>query len=157
MIIYAIQINDIIKLSLETIEGYQEVIVNMVTRKHDYGVPDNYEVNDGVISLMSIEDIEARNLESKLSSSTEQLCNSAYAYQKTGGIDGNFYGLLTTLIIAVPVQPKVQECITWLDGLWADYFTRKALNSVEPDLDFSSHGTVPYSYTEVRAEAEANQ
>ena len=70
--------------------------------------------------------------------------------------DSNFFALLTSIkavarIAQVPVATKAAACLSWLDTLWADYYTRKATGST--DYDFSSHGGCPHSFVEVREEA----
>ena len=127
----------------------------MTSRKNDYGVPENYEVSEGIISLMSVEDLEARIVASQLKSAESALYQAVVSQKEASGMDLYFYGLLMPLIVSTPVGPKAQACLDWMDNLWLDYYKRKALLSADPDLDFSSHGDVPHSYAEVRAEAEA--
>ena len=156
MIIYAKELNETIKLSLTDFDGCQEVDVPMTSRKNDYGVPDNYEVSDeGTISIMSVEDIEARTLVNQLKSAESALYSAVVSQKEDSGMDLYFYGLLMPLIVSTPVGPKAQACLDWMDTLWLDYYGRKGLLAIDPDLDFSAHGNVPHSYTEVRAEAEA--
>lgn len=86
----------------------------------------------------------------------ERLYQAAMAQQITS-CDSNFYGLLTAISALArgtgqPVPEKAAACLAWLESLWADYHGRKASGS--PDSDFSSYGRCPFSFLEVRAEAD---
>ena len=70
----------------------------------------------------------------------------------SGYISGVAIGLLT--IGVLQLKSKALAVSAWSSAVWDDYYARKALvtaSSVE-NLDFSSHGPMPHSVPELRAE-----
>ena len=67
-------------------------------------------------------------------------------------ISGVAIGLLT--IGVIQQKPKALIVSVWSSTIWADYYTRKAtVTATTPaSLDFSSHGPMPYSVPDLRAE-----
>ena len=81
----------------------------------------------------------------------ERLWAAADAYT-SGYISGVAIGLLT--IGVMQSKPKALAVSAWSSAVWDGYYARKALvtaSSVE-NLDFSSHGPMPHSVPELRAE-----
>lgn len=67
-------------------------------------------------------------------------------------ISGVAIGLLTLGVLQS--LPKALAVSAWSSAVWDDYYARKALvtaSSVD-NLDFSSHGPMPHSVPELRAE-----
>lgn len=86
-----------------------------------------------------------------VSAKIERLWAAADAYT-SGYISGVAIGLLT--IGVMQSKPKALAVSAWSSAVWDDYYARKALvtaSSVET-LDFSSHGPMPHSVPELRAE-----
>ena len=81
----------------------------------------------------------------------ERLWAAADAYTSSH-ISGVAIGLLT--IGVLQSLPKALAVSAWSSAVWDDYYARKALvtaSSVD-NLDFSSHGAMPHSVPELRAE-----
>ena len=81
----------------------------------------------------------------------DRLWAAADAYTSSY-ISGVAIGLLT--IGVMQSKPKALAVSAWSSAVWDDYYARKALvtaSSVET-LDFSSHGPMPHSVPELRAE-----
>lgn len=81
----------------------------------------------------------------------DRLWAAADAYT-SGYISGVAIGLLT--IGVLQLKSKALAVSAWSSAVWDDYYARKALvtaSSVE-NLDFSSHGPMPHSVPELRAE-----
>lgn len=90
---------------------------------------------------------DAATIEAKIG----RLWAAADAYT-SGYISGVAIGLLT--IGVLQSLPKALAVSAWSSAVWDDYYARKALvtaSSVD-DLDFSSHGPMPHSVPELRAE-----
>ena len=70
----------------------------------------------------------------------------------SGYISGVAIGLLT--IGVLQSLPKALAVSAWSSAVWDDYYARKALVTASSvaNLDFSSHGPMPYSVPELRAE-----
>lgn len=81
----------------------------------------------------------------------DRLWSAADRYT-SGYISGVAIGLLT--IGVLQAKPKALAVSAWSSGVWDDYYNRKAAVTVgsEEDLDFSSHGPMPHSVPELRAE-----
>lgn len=49
------------------------------------------------------------------------------------------------------LQAAIASCLNWSDSIWQEYFVRKATVQAggEADLDFSSFGVSPYSFSEL--------
>ena len=90
------------------------------------------------------------------------LYNSCMGYQKEIArprIDSNFFGAITSMILAkvmnpALVIPKTEANKLWLDTLWTDYEIRKVSIDTgnEIPLTFENNGNPPYSYDECVAE-----
>lgn len=132
-------------------------------------IPAQYDENGNFVPAhnewveMTQEEIDARNAEyaaeagPRLSKSLEALWRAAMKYQEKS-CDSNFYGLLMAIKSSIePTPTKAAACLAWLDSLWVEYYTRKAaVTSESPaNTDFSSVGSCPHTFAEVRAEAEA--
>lgn len=81
----------------------------------------------------------------------DRLWAAADAYTSSH-ISGVAIGLLT--IGVMQGKPKALAVSAWSSAVWDDYYARKVLvtaSSVE-NLDFSSHGPMPHSVPELRAE-----
>ena len=87
----------------------------------------------------------------KVTAKIESLWAAADAYTSSY-ISGVAVGLLT--IGVLQSLPKALAVSAWSSAVWDDYYARKALVTVSSvdDLDFSSHGPMPYSVPELRAE-----
>ena len=70
----------------------------------------------------------------------------------SGYISGVAIGLLT--IGVMQGKPKALAVSAWSSEVWDDYYARKAIVTVSSvdNLDFSSHGPMPHSVPELRAE-----
>ena len=81
----------------------------------------------------------------------EALWAAADAYTM-GYISGVAIGLLTLGVIQG--KPKALAVSAWSSGVWDTYYSRKALVTPESalDLDYSSHGPIPYTVPELREE-----
>jgi hypothetical protein len=87
----------------------------------------------------------------KVTAKIESLWAAADAYTSSY-ISGVAIGLLT--IGVLQSLPKALAVSAWSSAVWDDYYARKALvtASSTDDLDFSSHGPMPYSVPELRVE-----
>jgi len=127
----------------------------------------NKIVNGQVISLtpeeiQAVNDKEADYLIEKEAADQlyhdNNLEKSCYDYQTNeGGLDSNYYGLIMAIktlhtVNGTNMPVKAKAVLDWVDALWIDYYSRKG--DYTTGLDFSSHGTVPYSFTDVRSESE---
>lgn len=124
-----------------------------------YGVnEDLFKLVDDIPTVKTQVECEQLKLDNLNASHDNSLESACYNYQVNEfGLDPNFYGLLMaikTLSTAnsVEMPPKAKACLDAVDALWADYYSRKG--DYTTGLDFSSHGSVPYSFAEVRAESE---
>ena len=81
----------------------------------------------------------------------ERLWAAADAYTSSY-ISGVAVGLLT--IGVLQSLPKALAVSAWSSGVWDTYYSRKALVTPEStlDLDYSSHGPIPYTVPELREE-----
>lgn len=81
----------------------------------------------------------------------DALWAAADAYT-SGYISGVAIGLLTLGVIQG--KPKALAVSAWSSGVWDTYYSRKALVTPESalDLDYSSHGQIPYTVPELREE-----
>jgi hypothetical protein len=87
----------------------------------------------------------------------EQLYKAAMDRQESI-CDANFMqligdGRVIKRTITSSVLPKVDACLAHLDTLWDEYYNRKS--NLTENYDFSSIGSMPNTYAEVRAEIEA--
>ena len=83
---------------------------------------------------------------------------AAFNHQVSLGYDSNMMSLISGIssacaIAKVEVPSKCQACKDALDILWSEKYRRVQENDLS--LDYSNFGSLPYSYTEVRAESEA--
>lgn len=134
--------------------------INLANTKYPEAVHDNYFiVEDGVPREKTQEEkdaYEALLLEQAETARKKALRDACFAYQYDPfDCDYNFYGLLIGGRTADKAGPKTLACLAALDTLWTLYYTFKADASLE--VDFSSAGTIPWSYSEVRAELEATE
>ena len=90
---------------------------------------------------------DAATIEAKIG----RLWAAADAYTSSY-ISGVAVGLLT--IGVMQGKPKALAVSAWSSAVWDDYYARKALVTVSSvdNLDFSSHGPMPHSVSELRAE-----
>lgn len=70
----------------------------------------------------------------------------------SGYISGVAIGILT--IGVIQSKPKALAVTAWSNGLWSEYYARKALITADSvlDLDFSGAGAMPYSVPELQEE-----
>ena len=113
-----------------------------------------YVVNEFVIMPWWEEQYAAEQAErdaATVAAKIERLWAAADAYTSSY-ISGVAIGLLTVGVLQS--LPKALAVSAWSSAVWDDYYARKALvtaSSVD-DLDFSSHGPMPYSVPELRVE-----
>lgn len=98
-------------------------------------------------------DIEAKDLADaqKVRDKIEALWAAADRYV-TGYISGVAIGILT--IGAIQSKPKAMAVTGWSSSIWAEYYARKALVTIDSvdNLDYSTFGAMPYSVPELQAE-----
>lgn len=117
-----------------------------------------FKLVNGEPATKPIEEWEAESIAKKNVAYDKSLKSICESYQHNEGeCNTNFFALLTSSrgvakSLNVPLGPKAQACIDWCDALWLDYYSRKG--DYTKGSDFSNHGVVPYSFTEVRAESE---
>ena len=70
----------------------------------------------------------------------------------TGYISGVAIGILT--IGVIQGKPKALAVTAWSNAIWSDYYVRKELitSNEQPNLDFSSHGSMPHTVPELQDE-----
>lgn len=70
----------------------------------------------------------------------------------TGYISGVAIGILT--IGVIQSKPKAIAVTGWSSSIWAEYYARKALVTIDSvdNLDYSTFGAMPYSVPELQAE-----
>ena len=92
-----------------------------------------------------------RPSEEVIAEKIEQLWQAADKYS-TGYISGVAIGILT--IGVIQSKPKAIAVTAWSNGLWSEYYARKALITADSvlDLDFSGVGAMPYSVPELQEE-----
>lgn len=83
---------------------------------------------------------------------------SALARQKELEFDENFMSLITGIAAAcklanTDMPPKALACKNGIDAVWIE--KRKRVDEEDLNLDYSSVGSKPYSYTSVREELES--
>ena len=82
----------------------------------------------------------------------ETLWQAANRYV-TGYISGVAIGILT--IGVIQGKPKALAVTAWSNAIWSDYYARKELitSNEQPNLDFSSHGSMPHTVPELQVES----
>ena len=82
---------------------------------------------------------------------TEMLWQAADRYT-AAHISGVAIGILTIGVMLG--KPKCQAVAAWSGGVWADYYQRKELVTVDStdDHDFSGFGPIPFSVPQLQAE-----
>jgi len=113
-----------------------------------------YVVDEFVIETWWAEQSAAEQAErdaATVAAKVDRLWAAADAYTSSH-ISGVAIGLLT--IGVLQSLPKALAVSAWSSAVWDDYYTRKALVTVSSvdNLDFSSHGPMPHSVSELRAE-----
>lgn len=70
----------------------------------------------------------------------------------TGYISGVAIGILA--IGVIQGKPKALAVTAWSNAIWSDYYVRKELitSNEQPNLDFSSHGSMPHTVPELQDE-----
>jgi len=134
--------------------------VNLTNAKYPKAVHDNYfKVVDGEPVEKTQDDLDAEVAAALVQAEEDRkkgLRDACFAYQYDPfDCDYNFYGLLIGARVADKAGPKTLACLAALDVLWTLYYTFKADSSLA--ADFSAAGIIPHSYSEVRAELEANE
>lgn len=127
----------------------------LVTAEPYYEAPWVYTV--GVVTKMAEEiaadqaskaETEAKTIKAKVDAlwATADKYTSSY-------ISGVAIGLLT--IGVMQNKPKAMAVTAWSSAVWAEYYARKALVTLDSvdNHDFSSFGSIPYSVPELQAEA----
>lgn len=98
-------------------------------------------------------DIEAKDLADaqKVRDKIEALWAAADRYV-TSYISGVAIGILT--IGVIQSKPKAMAVTGWSSAIWAEYYARKALVTIDSvdNLDYSTFGAMPYSVPEIQAE-----
>lgn len=104
--------------------------------------PEQVEANQ-----LAAAEAEARQVHDKI----EALWEAADKYA-SGYISGVAVGILT--IGVMQEKPKALAISAWSSSIWAEYYARKALVTVDSvdDHDFSSFGPIPYTVPELQAE-----
>ena len=134
--------------------------INLTNVKYDEATNDNYFiVEDGEPREKTQEEKDAYIAELAAQAEIARkkgLRDACFAYQYDPfDCDYNLYGLLIGGRVADKAGVKTLECLAALDVLWTLYYTFKADASLT--VDFSPAGIIPHSYSEVRAELEANE
>lgn len=122
--------------------------------------PTHFKVVDGEPEVLTVAEHDVLILEKKNEShdkSLQSICEKYQADPQGGDCNSNFFGLLmaskaVAKSAGVDLTPKAKACVDWLDALWLDYYSRKGDHTT--GQDFSSHGSIPHSFAEVRAEVE---
>lgn len=119
-------------------------------------IRDGCEIVDGQWQYRwTITDLDAgavaANQAAKVAGKVDALWRAADAYTASY-ISGVAIGLLTLGVLQS--LPKALAVSAWSSAVWDAYYTRKALVTVSSvdNLDFSSHGPMPHSVPELRAE-----
>lgn len=98
-------------------------------------------------------DIETKDLADAqtIANKIEALWAAADRYV-TGYISGVAIGILT--IGVIQSKPKAIAVTGWSSSIWAEYYARKALVTIDSvdNLDYSTFGAMPYSVPELQAE-----
>ena len=98
-------------------------------------------------------DIEAKDLADaqKVRDKIEALWAAADRHV-TGYISGVAIGILT--IGVIQSKPKAIAVTGWSSAIWAEYYARKALVTIDSvdNLDYSTFGAMPYTVPELQAE-----
>ena len=104
--------------------------------------PEQVEANQ-----LAAAEAEAKQVHDKI----EALWAAADKYT-SGYISGVAIGILT--IGVMQEKPKALAISAWSSSIWAEYYARKALVTVDSvdDHDFTSFGPIPYSVPELQAE-----
>ena len=108
-------------------------------------------INAVPMTAGQVADWQAAQDAATVAAKIDRLWAAADAYTSSH-ISGVAIGLLT--IGVLQLKSKALAVSAWSSAVWDDYYARKALvtaSSVE-NLDFSSHGPMPYSVPELRAE-----
>ena len=121
--------------------------------KYEEYMSSEYFTSTRVKTAAEIKTFKAEKAAQEIVSQKEQLKRSCFEYQYwTGKCDSNFYGMLMAIKADGNIKAKAGACLLWLDKLWTIYSDHK-----ENDLynqDFSEAGVMPYSFDDVRKEAE---
>ena len=104
--------------------------------------PEQVEANQ-----LAAAEAEAKQVHDKI----EALWAAADKYT-SGYISGVAVGILT--IGVMQEKPKALAISAWSSSIWAEYYARKALVTVDSvdDHDFTSFGPIPHSVPELQAE-----
>lgn len=117
--------------------GKMELVGGVLVKKNDF--------------ILSHQQYSNTKNQEAIDSKIAQLWQAANDY-----IFANINGVALSILAAgVNLQkPKALAVAVWSDGIWAEYYARKALVTVdgEPNLDFSGFGAIPYTVLELREE-----
>jgi len=90
-------------------------------------------------------------IEAKIEAKRKALKQAASDYEAKG-----FSNIGIAILTAGVMQnkPKALAVAAWAEAIWAEYFRRAALITIDtyPDLDFSSIGSAPYTILELKEE-----
>jgi hypothetical protein len=83
-----------------------------------------------------------------------QSCTDYQAVRLDGNGVGAMIGKIMQATLGGTPHTKAEANIGWWQGLWADYEARRAavLEGETVDMDFSTHGDIPYRVAEAMAE-----
>ena len=108
--------------------------------------------------MSTLEERKALFQQKLINENEQKQYKSALARQKELGFDTNLMALISGIssacaIQGVEVPEKCKACKDSLDEVWLEKYRRVQENDLS--LDYSEHGSLPYSYTEIRQESEA--
>jgi hypothetical protein len=83
-----------------------------------------------------------------------QFCTDYQSVRLDGNGVGAMIGKIMQATLGGTPHTKADANIAWWQGLWADYEARRAavLEGETVDMDFSTHGDIPYRVAEAMAE-----
>jgi len=107
--------------------------------------------------MSAIEDRKKARIESRKKENDHKQWESAFNRQEELGYDSNFMALIAGIssacaIAGVDIPEKCKAVKDALDEIWIERFRRAQENDL--NLDYSEFGSMPHSYSEVRAESE---
>lgn len=107
--------------------------------------------------MNTLEERRQAYAEKILTENDDKQWQSAFKRQEDLGYDFNLMALISGISSActisnVAIPSKTKACQDALDELWNEKHRRVAENDL--NLDYSSFGSLPYTYSEIRAEAE---
>lgn len=111
----------------------------------------NYDGSTEVNPELSQSEIDSK-IAAYVSSNTERLWMAATRWEQQY-ISGSAPSMVALGVASS--KPKSLAVTAWIQGLWSDYYARKASIShdmPESSFDFSNHGPIPFSVPELMQE-----